>query len=45
MRTPHGGEALGRGFDHRVEVGPPPGTLLLKVGSDGRQVVFGQDLA
>jgi hypothetical protein len=42
MRQPHPGEAPGLGFDHRAEVIPTLGPLLLKVGSDGFQVVVGQ---
>jgi hypothetical protein len=44
MSGPHAGEALSLGFDHRVEVISTQGPLLLKVGSDGFQLVIGQGL-
>lgn len=42
MRGPDASEALGLGFDHRAEVVAAQGPLLVKVGSDGFQVVVGQ---
>ena len=42
MCWPDAGEALGFGLDHRAEVIPTQGALLLKVGSDGFQVVIGE---
>ena len=42
MRGPDAGEALSLGFDHRSEVIVAQGSLLLKMGSDGFQVVVGQ---
>lgn len=41
MGGPDTGEALGFGFDHRPEVVPAQGSLLLKMDSDGFQVVVG----
>jgi hypothetical protein len=45
VRWPNAGKALGLGFDHGAEVVSTQGTLLLEIGSDGRQVVVGQGLA
>ena len=42
MRGPDTGEASGLGFDHRPEVISTQGALLLKMDSDGFQVVVGQ---
>ena len=42
MRGPDAGEASSPGFDHRAEVIAAHSSLLLKMGSDGFQVVFGQ---
>ena len=44
MRGPDTGEASGFGFDHRLEVVPAGAALLLKVDSDGFQVVIRQGL-
>ncbi len=45
MSGPHAGEALGVGFDHGVEVVPAQGSLLLKIDSDGCEVIIGQGFA
>ena len=42
MRGPDAGEALGLCLDHRAEVVATQGSLLLKAGSIGFQVVVGQ---
>ncbi|HEV7123016.1 MAG TPA: hypothetical protein VGN24_06255, partial [Rhodanobacter sp.] len=42
MRGPDAGEASSPGFDHRAEVIATQSALLLKMDSDGFQVVFGQ---
>ena len=44
MRRPDAGKALSLRFDHGAEVVSTQGTLLLEMGSDGRQVVVGQGL-
>src|SRR6185437_900195 len=41
VRGPDAGEALGLGFDHRAKVVATQRPLLLKVGSDGFQIVVG----
>ena len=41
MGGPDAGEALGLGFDHRAKVVATQRPLLLKVGSDGFQIVVG----
>lgn len=42
MSRPDASEALSLGFDHRAEVIPAEGSLLLKVDSDRFQVVVGE---
>lgn len=42
MCGPDAGEALGLGFDHCAKVIAAQCPLLLKIGSDGFQVVVGQ---
>jgi len=44
VRRPDAGKALSLRFDHGAEVVSTQGTLLLEMGSDGRQVVVGQGL-
>ena len=44
MRWPHARKALGLGFDHRLEIIPPQRALLLQIGADFRQVIFGNRL-
>ena len=45
MRGSDAGKTLGLGFDHGAEVVSAQGTLLLEIGSDGRQVVVGRGFA
>ena len=40
MRRPDIRKALGLGFDHRSEVVPAPGTLLLQIDADGREFIL-----
>ncbi|WP_185735182.1 hypothetical protein [Burkholderia cepacia] len=42
MRRTNAGETLGLGFDHDLERVVSQSTLLLKIGTDGKQVVIGQ---
>jgi hypothetical protein len=42
VRRPDAGKSLSLRFDHGAEVVSTQGTLLLEIGSDGRQVVVGQ---